>query len=52
MPLTVTIEISDPELDHFRSVMHRTRARAAECTPQETAAAARRAVARLASGTR
>jgi uncharacterized membrane protein YkvA (DUF1232 family) len=50
MPLTVTIEISDPELDHFRSVMHRMRARTAEGTPQETAAAARRAVARLASG--
>jgi uncharacterized membrane protein YkvA (DUF1232 family) len=51
MPLTVTLEISDPELDHFRSVMHRTRERAAGRSPQETAAAARRTVGRLASGT-
>ncbi len=51
MPLTVTLEISDPELDHFRSVMHRTRERAAGRSPQDISAAARRAVARLAAGT-
>jgi uncharacterized membrane protein YkvA (DUF1232 family) len=52
MPLTVTLEISDPELDHFRAVMHVARSRAADRSPQETAAAARRAVARLGSGQR
>jgi len=51
MPLTVTLEISDPELEHFRSVMRRTRERVAGRPPQQVAAAARGAVARLASGT-
>ena len=52
MPLTVTLEISDIELEHFRSVMHRARSRAADRPPAEIAARARAAVARLASGTR
>lgn len=52
MPLTVTLEISDAELEHFRSVMHRARERAAERPPDEIAEKARAAVARLASGTR
>ena len=52
MPLTVTFEISDPELEHFRSVMHRARARWAERSPQQIADRARAAVARLASGGR
>lgn len=52
MPLTVTLEISDIELEHFRSVMHRARRRAADRPPAEIAARARAAVARLASGTR
>jgi hypothetical protein len=51
MPLTVTLEISDIELEHFRSVMHRARKHAAERPPAEIAARARAAVARLASGT-
>ncbi|MCJ7451662.1 MAG: YkvA family protein [Steroidobacteraceae bacterium] len=50
MPLTMTLEISDEELDHFRSVMHLTRARAARRSPEEISAAARAAVGRLASG--
>ena len=51
-PLTVTLEISDLELEHFRSVMHRARARAAQRPAHEIASTARAAVARLASGTR
>ena len=51
MPMTVTLEISDPELDHFRAVMHRVRALAAGRPPHEIAAAASAAVAKLASGT-
>ena len=47
MPLTVTIEISDQELSHFRSVLASARERAARRTPQEAAVAARAAVARL-----
>jgi uncharacterized membrane protein YkvA (DUF1232 family) len=50
MPLSVTLEISDAELDHFRSVMHLARARAARRSPREVSAAARTVVARLASG--
>ena len=52
MPLTVTLEISDSELEHFRMVMHRARARAAQRPPQEVAARARAAVARLGTGSR
>jgi uncharacterized membrane protein YkvA (DUF1232 family) len=51
MPMTVTLEISDSELDHFRDVMHRVRALAAGRPPHDIAAAASAAVARLASGT-
>lgn len=51
MPMTVTLEISDPELDHFRAIMHRVRTLAAGRQPHEIAAAANAAVARLASGT-
>ena len=37
MPLTVTLEISDAELDYFRSVMSRVRAHAGQRPPQEVA---------------
>jgi uncharacterized membrane protein YkvA (DUF1232 family) len=47
MPLTVTLEISDQELEHFRSVLVSARDRASSKTPQEVAATARAAVARL-----
>jgi uncharacterized membrane protein YkvA (DUF1232 family) len=49
MPLTVTLEFTDAELDYFRSVMHRARAAQAAREPQEIAAAAAREVARLRS---
>jgi uncharacterized membrane protein YkvA (DUF1232 family) len=47
MPLTFTLEISDTELDHFRSVLLTARERAARKSPREISAAARQAVARL-----
>jgi uncharacterized membrane protein YkvA (DUF1232 family) len=50
MPLTVTLEISDRELEHFRSVLAGARERAARRTPQEIAVAGRAAVARLLAG--
>jgi len=40
MPLTVTLEISDPELEHFRSLMLGVRDRAVRRNPDEIAAAA------------
>jgi uncharacterized membrane protein YkvA (DUF1232 family) len=49
MPLTVTLEISDPELEHFRAVMGRARDRTDQRTPSEIGAAARAEVARLQS---
>ena len=49
MPLTVTLEISDAELDDFGAVMHRARVRLNEREQHEIAAAAAAAVARLAS---
>jgi uncharacterized membrane protein YkvA (DUF1232 family) len=52
MPLTVTLEFSDAELDYFRSVMHRVRARKGACPPAEIAAAAAHEVARLRSTAR
>jgi uncharacterized membrane protein YkvA (DUF1232 family) len=52
MPLIVTLEISDVELEHFRSMMHRARDRSARREPHEIAMAARAAVARLPSGAR
>jgi len=52
MPLTVTLEFSDAELDYFRSVMHRVRAQKAAQPPQEIAAAAAREVSRLRSTAR
>jgi uncharacterized membrane protein YkvA (DUF1232 family) len=51
MPLTVTLEISDQELEHFSSVLASARQRAARRAPGELAAAARAAVARLEAGT-
>jgi len=47
MPLTVTLEFSDAELDYFRSVMHRARATLGARPPQDVAAAAAREVVRL-----
>jgi uncharacterized membrane protein YkvA (DUF1232 family) len=52
MPLIVTLEISDTELEHFRSMMHRARERSAQRPPHEVAMAARAAVARFPSGAR
>ena len=49
MPLTVTLELSDPELEHFRSLMHRARDRADQRTPREIAAAASAEIVRLRS---
>jgi uncharacterized membrane protein YkvA (DUF1232 family) len=47
MPLTVTLEISEQELDHFRSVLRHARDQAGERSPGELAAVARLAVERL-----
>lgn len=52
MPLTVTLEFSDAELDYFRSVMHRVRARKGALPEADVAAAAAREVARLRSTAR
>jgi len=52
MPLTVTLEFSDAELEHFRSLMLRVRDRAVRRTPAEIAAAAAAEVARLVSTAR
>lgn len=52
MPLSITLEISDAELAHFRSLMSKARARAADQPPHLVAARARAAVERLASRTR
>lgn len=52
MPLTVTLELSAEELDHFRSVMERVRRQNAGRPAAETAAAAAREVARLRSTAR
>lgn len=52
MPLTVTLEFSDAELDYFRSVMHRIRSQQGARPPQDIAAAAAREVARLRSTAR
>lgn len=51
MPLTLTLELSDEELDWFRSVMRRVRVRSAGRPPEVTAEAASREVARLRSTT-
>jgi len=49
MPMTVMLEVSDAELDHFRTVLARARTRAAGRSPREVAVAARATVARLES---
>jgi uncharacterized membrane protein YkvA (DUF1232 family) len=49
MPLTVTLVISDDELDFFRDELHRVHLRSRERTATETAATAAREVARLRS---
>jgi uncharacterized membrane protein YkvA (DUF1232 family) len=51
MPLNVTLEISDRELEQFRSVLAGVRERTAGKTPHEVAAAARAAVEKLRAGT-
>ncbi len=51
MPMTVTLEISDVELEYFREVMHRARSVARQRPAHEIAAAASAAVSKLASGT-
>lgn len=52
MPLTVTLEISDAELEHFRALMVHARDRNQERTPHEIAAAAAAEVERLRSTAR
>lgn len=52
MPLTVTLEISDAELDYFRSVMSRVREHAGQRLPHEVAQAAATEVARLRASAR
>ena len=52
MPLTVTLEISDAELDYFRSVMSRVREHAGQRPPHEVAQAAAAEVARLRASAR
>jgi uncharacterized membrane protein YkvA (DUF1232 family) len=47
MPLTVTLEISDAELEHFRSILERARARTGRRDPVETIDAVRRTIGRL-----
>jgi uncharacterized membrane protein YkvA (DUF1232 family) len=50
MPLTVTLEISDRELEHFRSVLAGARERTVGKTPHEVAVAARATVEKLLAG--
>jgi uncharacterized membrane protein YkvA (DUF1232 family) len=52
MPLTVTLEISDAELDYFRTVMSRVREHTAQRLPHEVAEAAAAEVARLRASAR
>lgn len=52
MPLNVTLEFSEADLDYFRSVMHRVRAMQDARSPQAIAAAAAQEVARLRSTAR
>ena len=40
MPLTVTLEFSDEELDYFRALMRQARVRNGDRAPEQTAAAA------------
>jgi uncharacterized membrane protein YkvA (DUF1232 family) len=47
MPLTVTLEITDQELEHFRAVLRSVRERAARRGPREIAQAARAAVSAM-----
>jgi uncharacterized membrane protein YkvA (DUF1232 family) len=47
MPLSITLDISDRELEHFRSVLASARDRTSGRTPHQIAAAARAAVTRL-----
>jgi len=47
MPLTVTLEISEQELDHFRSVLRRAREQAGQRSPREIAATASLAAEKL-----
>jgi uncharacterized membrane protein YkvA (DUF1232 family) len=51
MPLNVTLEISDRELEQFRAVLAGARERTAGKTAREVAAAARAAVDKLRAGT-
>ena len=52
MPLTVTLEFSDEDLEHFRALMLRARDRAERRAPHEIAAAAAAEVDRLRSTAR
>lgn len=47
MTLSVTLEFSEPELDYFRSLMHRVRERHDRRTPEQVAATAAAEVRRL-----
>ena len=46
MPLSITLQISEAEIEHFRSHMRRVRERQSERSPQEIAAAAMRKISR------
>lgn len=52
MPLSVTLEFSEQELDYFRSLMRRVRERNGQRAPQQVAAAAAETVRRLQSAPR
>jgi uncharacterized membrane protein YkvA (DUF1232 family) len=52
MPLTITLEISEAEIDYFRALMRRARERASGRLPHEIATAAREEIARLRSAVR
>lgn len=52
MPLTVTLDLSEADLDHFREAMLRLRQREGGSTSAQTTAAAVRAVSRLRSTAR
>jgi len=47
MPLTITLEVSDAELEHFRSLIRRSQDRTASLPAREIAAAARAEIQRL-----
>jgi uncharacterized membrane protein YkvA (DUF1232 family) len=47
MPLTITLQLTEPELDYFRTVLERSRVSSARRAPEEVTEGALREVARL-----